>query len=332
MKRLSALLLLVSLQAFATEWVVNKDHSELFFSVPYLNVSEVTGRFAGFKGSAVLNDKTSRIETLDLNIASQTLSTENKLRDGHLKAPDFLNVAKYPEITFTSSEVVSQDGTHYSVKGDLSLHGKTVKKVILFELSTLQKDSWGYDNRFAKFDFTIDRTDFGLVWNKTIEGNKYLVGDKIRIWGALQLQPLHSLTPGSKHYIPVTSFTRGKEKLKRGEISREEFEKLYMPEAPIEAPVAMATVDKKNDLKGKECGPVVNMDFRDSFNWWVAMGTLGLLGFFAAIILGVQAKNWIAHLMPKYKEEGFLGNASDILVIAFTLVYAMAYWYVGWGH
>lgn len=316
----------------ADEWIVNKDHSEILFTVPYLNVSEVTGRFGDYKGSAVIDGE--RLQELDLSIKVSSLNTENRLRDSHLKAPDFFNTAIYPDIVFSSTTITSLGSKRYRAQGTLSLHGKSKVIDVPFELTDQLEDSWGYKNRFAKFSFRIKRSDFNLKWNKTLAENKYLVGDEVSVRGAIQLQPLHSLTPANKHFIPVTSFTRAKERLKRGEISRREFEKLYMvktSETSAPALIPQAIVPKAKEVT--KTAPVPNVDFRNSFTWWVAFGTLGLLGFFAAIIVGLFAKNTVLDLFPKrYREEGFLGNASDLLVIGFTLVYSMAFWYVGWGH
>ena len=317
----------------AAEWIVNRDHSEIFFSVPYLNVSEVTGRFADFKGAVEIDEESGKIQQLELFILPDSLNTENRLRDGHLKAPDFLNVKRFPEISFVSTSVTPLAGQSFMTKGMLILKGNRHPLTVNFKLSSNQKDSWGYENRFASFEFTLNRKELGLTWNKTLADNKYLVGDVIKVRGNLQFQPLNSLTPGSKHYIPVTSFTRGKERLKRGEITQEKFAEVYGPSRDVPV-VAIKIGESKGDPQPRQVFAArQDLDFRNSFNWWIAFSTLGLLGFFAAIILGLFAKNKVLDLFPqRYKEQGLLGSLSDLMVVGFTFVYSMALWYVGWGH
>ncbi len=325
--KLSAIFILIfSLDLFAAEWVMNKDHSEIFFSISYLSVSQVTGRFSEFKGGLELDEKSGEIKGLDLVILTDSINTENTLRDGHLKAADFLSTKKFPEILFSSTSIEKNSIVH----GKLTLHGKSLPQDVTIELSGPQKDSWGYDHRFVKFNLSFSRAAFDLKWNKTLSENKYLVGESIKVWGNIQLQPLNSLTPGSKHFIPVTTYSRGKEKLKRGEISQEDFDRLYAP-VKVELPQVRDTRQAPVILQPR---PISNhqLDFRNSFNWWIAFGTLGLLGFFASIILGLYAKNLILDVFPqKYKEAGLLGNLSDLMVVGFVLIYSMAFWYVGWG-
>jgi polyisoprenoid-binding protein YceI len=325
MKLSAIFLFFVSFNLSAADWVVNKDHSEIFFSIPYLTVSQVTGRFSKFKGGMEVDEKSGLITHLELNISTDSINTENKLRDGHLKAADFLNEKKFPEILFVSTSIEKNSIVH----GNLTLHGKSSSQVVNIEISPVQKDSWGYENRFVKFSLSFLRDAFDLKWNKTLSENKYLVGETIKVWGNFQVQPLNSLTPGSKHFIPVTTYSRGREKLKRGEISQADFDRLY---APVQV---KAEIKKKYPAPISQTvasSPAPSTEFRNSFNWWVAFGTLGLLGFFAAIILGLYAKNLILDVFPKkYKEAGPIGHLSDLMVIGFVLIYSMAFWYVGWG-
>src|SRR5690606_37717415 len=100
MKTLILLSLLVSLPTFAAEWKINKDHSEVLFKVPYLNVSEITGRFTDYSGTLDFDEKSREITKVNIEISSSTIDTGHKMRDNHLKASDFLESKEYPNIVF----------------------------------------------------------------------------------------------------------------------------------------------------------------------------------------------------------------------------------------
>ena len=85
--------------------------------------------------------------------------------------------------------------------GSLSIHGQTQSTEILFSLSELIKDTWGKPNIMGAFRGEISRKNFGLTWNKFIEREEYLVGDKIKFFGQMQLQSRRLMTDSSKHLI-----------------------------------------------------------------------------------------------------------------------------------
>ncbi len=172
---------------FAEEWKINSDHSEIFFEVEYLNISEVTGRFIAFSGSATMEK--SDPQTVLLEINSSTIDTGNRLRDGHLKSGQFLKSKEFPSIIFKSQSVTKMGPKLFKARGQLTMAGVTKKHSLEFSITEAVKDTWSYASKFVKFRTIVNRKDYGLVWNKTLSENKYLVGDNISIWGTLQLQP-----------------------------------------------------------------------------------------------------------------------------------------------
>lgn len=209
MKTIILLLSLFSTSLWAETWVMNKDHSEILFKVPYLSVSELTGRFNDFTAS--VDVKGEELKDIKISIVAASIDTGHKMRDNHLRANDFLGSHVNPNITFTG-HVVSKTGKGmYRTRGDLTIKG--VKKAIVLDFSVTDsvKDTWGYENKFVKFSSKIKRQDFNINWNKTLEDNKYLVGDEITFWGVFQIQPPSSKTPMSKHMIPDTQQIRARE-------------------------------------------------------------------------------------------------------------------------
>ncbi len=295
--------------------------------MPYLNISEVTGRFSAFTGKASL-DQNQKIVDVLIQIGTTSIETGNKLRDGHLKSHEFLRSKEFPVIIFRSSAIQELGPSKYKATGELVVKGISKQHILSFEVTAPIKDTWSYESRFVKFNTVIDRKKFNLVWNKTLVDNKYLVGDLISVWGTLQLQKTGSATPSSKHMIPDTSYIRRREKMARGEL------------APDPAGPTLVPVRAKKEIILPEVVPALpvkknvtyDKDFRDTLSWQVSFGFLGLMGFFASIIIGLYLKKIISQKYPgPYQEGGKLGIMTDSVSIIFILLYVVALWEVGWG-
>jgi polyisoprenoid-binding protein YceI len=195
--------------ALAGPWKVNKDHSEILFKVPYLTVSELTGRFSDFKGSVELN-KDGQPVLINLTIVSSSIDTGHRMRDNHLRANDFLGTKGHPDITFNSNKIQKMGGL-FKATGPLIIKNKSKTVSIDFKMTDSITDTWGHENKFVKFSSKLNRSDFNINWNKTIDGDKYLVGTDIDFWGVFQLQPVLAATPSSKHMIPDTKYIRQRE-------------------------------------------------------------------------------------------------------------------------
>lgn len=207
MKKL-LLLTLLSTNLLAAPWVSNRDHSEIFFQVPYMQVSEVTGRFGDFNSKSEYDEKTKTFESITVSIQTDTIDTGNKMRDNHLEGTDFLQAKEHPQILFTSKSVKEIKPNTFVAQGDLSIKGIKKPAKVEFTVSDSMKDTWGYENRFVKFKSNINRKDYNITWNKTLDGKQLLVGDSISLWGTFQMQPATAKTPNSKHMIPDTEVIR----------------------------------------------------------------------------------------------------------------------------
>ncbi|MEO7435130.1 MAG: YceI family protein, partial [Candidatus Binatia bacterium] len=110
-----------------------------------------------------------------------SIDTRNEKRDEHLRTPDFLDTAKFPSITFKSTKV-EKAGEAWKLTGDLTMHGVT-KPVVLdvTNVTPPTKDPWGNTRIGASATTKINRQDFGIVFNKTLDGGGVLVGDELAI-------------------------------------------------------------------------------------------------------------------------------------------------------
>lgn len=168
--------------AVASTWNIDPDHSNVGFKVRHLMVSNVKGSFEKHTGVVDINDKDITKSKVDVTIDTASINTNVKKRDDHLRSPDFFDVAKYPVMTFVSKKVAKAGNDKLKVTGDLTLHGITKEVVLDVEgPSKESKDPWGAIRRGATANTTINRKDFGLVWNKALETGGVAVGEDVTI-------------------------------------------------------------------------------------------------------------------------------------------------------
>ncbi|BDG03006.1 YceI family protein [Anaeromyxobacter oryzae] len=164
----------------STTWDIDVGHSAIHFWVRHMVISKVHGRFARWSGAIQLDEADLTRSTVDVKIDAASIDTQVADRDAHLKSPDFLDVAKHPEIAFRSRKL-EKAGAGYRVTGDLSLHGVTREVVLEAEFAGSAKDPWGNQRAGFSAKAAIDRREFGLVWNAALETGGVLVGEKVEI-------------------------------------------------------------------------------------------------------------------------------------------------------
>jgi polyisoprenoid-binding protein YceI len=175
-------LLLLPVLAFGSTWNIDPDHSSTGFKVRHLMVSNVKGTFGKVQG--VVNVDAQDITRSSVSVAIDTASIDTGVakRDTHLRSPEFLDVAKFPTMTFVSTKVAKNGVNKLKITGNLTLHGVTRPVVLDVEgPSQESKDPRGNIRRGASASTKIDRKDFGLTWNKALETGGVVVGDEVAI-------------------------------------------------------------------------------------------------------------------------------------------------------
>jgi len=177
----AAFLIMAPAFAFASTWNIDPDHSSVGFKVRHLMISNVKGVFGKVAGVVNVDDKDITKSTVTATIDTTSLDTGVAKRDAHLKSPDFIDVAKYPTMTFVSTKVVA-NGKKLNVLGDLTLHGVTRPVVLEVEGPSAEvKDPMGNLRRGASATAKINRKDYGVSWNKVLEAGGVAVGDEVTI-------------------------------------------------------------------------------------------------------------------------------------------------------
>ncbi len=175
-------LLAIPTFAWAAAWNIDPDHSNAQFKVQHMVITNVRGNFPDVQGSVTIDDRDISKSTVDVTIAAASLDTNHEKRDNHLKSADFFDVEKYPALTFKSKKVEQNGDGGLKVLGDLTIRGVS-KEVELLVSGPTQSitDPWGNTRKGAQATTRINRKDFGLTWNKTLETGGLVVGDEVEI-------------------------------------------------------------------------------------------------------------------------------------------------------
>jgi polyisoprenoid-binding protein YceI len=183
MKKLFVLLAGISLTAAATaqSWNLDKSHSSVNFGVTHMVVSEVNGNFKDFSGEIKSEKADFSDMSTNFTIQVASVNTENEKRDGHLKSEDFFDAAKYPTITFKSTGVKKLSANKFELEGDFTMRGVTKKVKWEVKYNGTIKDSYGNTRAGFKATTTINRKDYGVSWNKTLDAGGLTVSDEVAI-------------------------------------------------------------------------------------------------------------------------------------------------------
>jgi polyisoprenoid-binding protein YceI len=165
-----------------TTWNIDPAHSVAEFKVKHMMISNVKGHFAKVTGVLTLDESDVTKSQGEVLIDATSIETRDAQRDAHLKSADFLDVEKFPTITFKSTRITRAAGGELAVAGDLTIHGVSRNVVLNVEGPTTPvNDPWGNTRRGLSATTKISRKDFGLIWNATLETGGFLVGDDVNI-------------------------------------------------------------------------------------------------------------------------------------------------------
>jgi len=168
--------------ALAAPWELDPVHTGVHFKVRHLMVSSVRGDFEKLSGKIVYDEADVSKSTADITIEAASINTGVAKRDEDLRSPNFLDVAKYPTITFKSGKVEKTGNGTLRMTGDLTIKGVTREVVLAVEGPTpAVKDPWGNQRVGGSATTRINRKDFGLTYHKTLEAGGLVVGDDVDI-------------------------------------------------------------------------------------------------------------------------------------------------------
>lgn len=177
----AALIGLAAAPASAADiWAVDASHTGVEFSVRHMMITNVKGTFKTFEGVLEYDPKNVTKTKIKGTIDVTSVDTADAKRDDHLRSPDFFDVAAHPKMTFESTKVV-KEGKGHAVVGNLTMRGVTREVKMPVEFSGPIKDPWGNERIGFSAATTINRQDFGIQWNKSLDQGGVVVGDQVRI-------------------------------------------------------------------------------------------------------------------------------------------------------
>ena len=170
-----------------TTWTIDSTHSEIGFKVKHMMFTNVSGKFDAYEGTIETeeNDFTTAKISFSADIAS--IDTRNTDRDNHLKSGDFFDVENHPKLTFTGKSFNKINDHNYELTGDLTIKGISKEVKLPVEFSGLMQDPWGNTKVGLNIETKINRKDWGLNWNATLETGGVLVGEEVKLIIDLQL-------------------------------------------------------------------------------------------------------------------------------------------------
>ena len=175
-----ALALLAGLPVLADQYNIDPAHSQVGFKVRHL-MSQVRGGFNEFSGTVSLNPAKLETSSVEFKIKAASIDTGVADRDKHLRSPDFFDVEKYPELTFKSTSIKATGKDAYAVTGNLTIHGVTKQVTLPVTFLGTARDPWGNERAGFETSATLDRKDYGIVWNQALDAGGFILGDEVKI-------------------------------------------------------------------------------------------------------------------------------------------------------
>lgn len=164
-----------------TVWLIDPKHTLVEFAVTYLAFTTVKGHFEGVSGTIRSDDEDPARSAVDVEIDAASLNTREARRDTHLRSADFLDVERHPTITFASTSVEVIAAGRWRIHGNLTIRGTMRPVVLETDVKGQGRNPEGLTVAGFAARTEINRHDFGVAWNQTLETGGFLVGDTVAI-------------------------------------------------------------------------------------------------------------------------------------------------------
>ncbi len=163
------------------EWELDLKHSGISFSVRYMLVARVRGRFKRWGGALRFDEKDPAESSVEVQIDASSIDTFEPQRDAHLRSPDFLDAEGFPRITFKSRRVERVAARSYRIKGDLTIRGVTRPVELHAEHGGVMRDPCGRERAGFSAKLSIDRKDWGISFNQVLDHGGLALGEQVAI-------------------------------------------------------------------------------------------------------------------------------------------------------
>lgn len=174
-------LLLVSQVAQAATYNLDVAHSRVGFAVKHLVIATAKGQFDKYNGTFNFDPSTGKLSDVSITLDAKTINTNEPDRDKHLKGEDFFKTEKHPHITFKSEKVEYSNSKPTKVHGSLTMVGVSKPVILDVDYKGSVKDPWGNEKLVFEAQTTINRKDWGISWNKSLDKGGLAVSDEVKI-------------------------------------------------------------------------------------------------------------------------------------------------------
>jgi polyisoprenoid-binding protein YceI len=164
------------------KWVIDPDHSVAAFVIRHMMVANVRGQFNKLSGAIFLDPDDIAMSSVEVAIDVSGIYTGIRKRDDHLRSPDFFDAEKCPQITFKSDSVRLSGTNQLSISGELTIHGISRQAAFDAEYCGPMKSPYGEISMGFAASTSVNREDFGLVWNVALDSGGFMVGKDVRIY------------------------------------------------------------------------------------------------------------------------------------------------------
>ncbi|GAC1535441.1 MAG: YceI family protein [Sediminibacterium sp.] len=166
---------------------IDPAHSEVTFKVKHLMITSVTGHFTKFDGTMESDAEDFSDAKITFEADTDSISTNNEQRDGHLKSDDFFAAGQFPKLSFVSDSFKKLGDGEYTLTGDLTIRDVTKKVELAVEYGGTMTDPWGQVKVGFEIGGKINRKDFGLTWSAVTEAGGVMLADDVKLHLAIQL-------------------------------------------------------------------------------------------------------------------------------------------------
>lgn len=170
-----------SLRSLTGEWTIDRPHSRIGFSVRHAMVTTVRGAFADYDSSLYFDGDRPERSSAELVIRVASVDTGVEQRDAHIAGTDFFDARHYPEMTFRSTSTVQSGAGTFLMRGDLTIRDITRPVELQLDYLGSVHDPFGFERAGFDGTTTIDRTEWGLVYNQRLEAGGTMVSEKVRL-------------------------------------------------------------------------------------------------------------------------------------------------------
>jgi len=161
-------------------WNLDPEHSTIEFRVTHMVVSKTAGRFTDYAGFIDMDAEAGTVTAVEATIKAGSVNTNHEKRDAHIRNADFLDVEHYPTMTF-KMKTYKKTAESFIAVGDFTLRGVTKEVTLVGRYNGSTKDPWGNTRAGFSAEGKLNRKDFGLIWNKTLDSGGLVVGDEVQI-------------------------------------------------------------------------------------------------------------------------------------------------------